>query len=377
MIKKTNTVICILSLCLLLNGCWDYKDLNRRSILLSVGVDEVNDEVIFTGEIAKLFTSGKGQKTMADITDVYTFKSKGKFFEDARNDLENTIPLTNFSSAVRTITFSKGFAEKGIEQYLNRVFFLSQFRSSILITIFDSDIENLFSGEIINDIAVGYAIEDTIKKLNEDGNTLYKTVQQIQSDIHFKSIGYLLPYISRKGGTIEYLGLAAMKDSKLIGIIKGSESNGFLYILAKKPIVDMVVQIPSDKYNYYSMTNTLKKRKIRTYYKDGKVNIDIDLKFNSQLQYQYKLENLNKQDKKKIEKEVSDKIKKSVKSALEKSQKEFQCDVFGFARHFKGKYPNVYKELNWEKAYSEAVFNVNVDTTLVNTRLLNVVGEKK
>lgn len=167
-----------------------------------------------------------------------------------------------------------------------------------------------------------------------------------------------------------------MKNSKLVGVIKSENSKGFLYLLAKKPAMNMVIQIPGESNNIFSLTNILKKRKIRTYYKDGKVNIDIDLKFNTQLQYEYFLEDLNKEDLASIEKEVSSKIKKDVMYALEKSQKEFKCDVFGFARHFKGKYPNIYKELTWEDAYDQAVFNVNVKTTLINTRLLDVVGKK-
>jgi len=376
MIKKLNLIVCILSMSILFNGCWDYKDINRRGILLSVGVDEIKGEIQFTGEVAKLFSPTKEQQASTRVTDVYTFKSSGRYFEGARQDFENKTPLTDFSGAVRTITFSKSFAENGIEQYLNRIYFLSQYRSSILITVFDGNTENLFNTEIVNDISVGYAIEDTIKKLNESGAAIYKTVQQIQSDIQFKSIGYLVPYITREDGTIKYLGLAAMKNSKLVGVIKSENSKGFLYLLAKKPAMNMVIQIPGESNNIFSLTNILKKRKIRTYYKDGKVNIDIDLKFNTQLQYEYFLEDLNKEDLASIEKEVSSKIKKDVMYALEKSQKEFKCDVFGFARHFKGKYPNIYKELTWEDAYDQAVFNVNVKTTLINTRLLDVVGKK-
>lgn len=167
-----------------------------------------------------------------------------------------------------------------------------------------------------------------------------------------------------------------MKNSKLVGVIKSENSKGFLYILAKKPTMNMVIQIPSESNNIFSLTNILKKRRIRTYYKDGKVNIDIDLKFNTQLQSEYFLENLNKEDLAKIEKEVSNKIKKDVMYALEKSQKEFNCDVFGFARYFKGKYPNIYRGLTWEDTYDQVVFNVNVKTTLINTRLLDVVGKK-
>jgi spore germination protein KC len=48
MIKKFKDIMFILFLALLLSGCWDYKDVDKRSILLSNGVDEINGKIQYT-----------------------------------------------------------------------------------------------------------------------------------------------------------------------------------------------------------------------------------------------------------------------------------------------------------------------------------------
>jgi spore germination protein KC len=377
MISRYKKVTCVVILSLFLTGCWDYRDVNKRSILLSTGIDNVNDNVEFSGEGAKLAASSSKNSTTSQITDVYYFSAVGKYFEKARDDFDVQIPAPDFPGALRANVFSKKYAEKdGIESYINRVYFISQFRNSVLVVISKEPTSQLFKGKIENDICIGYAIEDTIRYLSEGGAALYKTIQEIKSDIDFKAVGYLLPYVTREKDTVKYLGLAVMKDSKLVGIIKSGDSTGVLFLLSKNPINENVIPNPIDKKKLLSIKTTLSKRSIKTSYEDKKVNIYVDLKLDSQLQYEYSIQPLSKEDMKKVEEIVSDRIKEDIMSAMERSQNEFKCDVFGFARYFKAQNSQEYKKINWKEEYPKANFNVNVETTIKNTNLLDPNAEK-
>lgn len=61
--KKYREFIIMLIIPLILTGCWDYNDINKRSITLSVGVDNADNGkgVEFSGENASL-SPGKGGK---------------------------------------------------------------------------------------------------------------------------------------------------------------------------------------------------------------------------------------------------------------------------------------------------------------------------
>ena len=187
MIKIFHKTLCILLLPLLLTSCWDYRDVDKRAIDLSIGVDEVNDKLEFTGEIAKL------------PTEVYKYYSLGKNFEGSRVHYDARVTAPDFSGAVRALVFSKKYAEtEGIESYVNRLYYIPDFRSSVLVAISKEPTNDFFSGKVKNDIAIGYALENTIKTLSENGSAIYKTLQQVKADIEFKDIGYLVPYITQK-----------------------------------------------------------------------------------------------------------------------------------------------------------------------------------
>lgn len=377
MIKKYKSVLCILLFALLLTGCWDYKDINRRSITLSVGVDEINDELEFAGEIAKLAAKTSKSKEKVEITDSYEYNSIGKYFEGSRESYDARIPLEDFSGAQRVVVFSQKYAEKGIKSYINRLYNIQQFRSSALIAVSKEPTREFFKGKVENDISVGYAVENTIRYLSNNGAALYKTIQQITSDIYFGNIGYMVPYITKNEKIVEYLGLAAMKDSKLVGIINRQESTGFLFILLEKPVSTMVIAHPSNNKNLLSIRTELKKRNIKTTYEDKGVNIYIDLNLKSQLSYPYKIEPISEEDTKKIESFISEKIKKDVLSALERSKNEFKCDIFGFGRYFKAQNPKEYKKIKWQQEYLKANFHVKVNTKIINTNLIDTNAKKQ
>jgi spore germination protein KC len=373
MIKTLHKAIYILLLPLLLTSCWDYKDIDKRAIDLSIGVDEVGDKLEFTGEIAKL-PAGGGK---AQITDVYKYWSLGKYFEGSRAHYNAKINAKDFSGAIRAIVFSKKYAEtEGIESYVNRLYYVPDFRSSVLLAVCKERTNEFFNGKVNNDICIGYALEDTIKTLSDTGAAIYKTLQQVKADIEFKNIGYFVPYITKTSNTIEYLGLAAMKDSKLIGTVKQEDSTGFLFLLLKKPISAITVSHPEDKNILISTKNFLKQRKIKTTYKNNKVHIYIDLKLNTQIQYLYEFKSIRNKDITKLEETVSDKIKKEVIFALELTKNKFKYDVFGFARYFKADHSEEYQRISWKEEYPYINFHVNVKTTITNTNLVDIKAHK-
>lgn len=374
MIKQYNKLICILIISMFLSGCWDYRDVNKRSITLSLGVDNVNSDIEYTGEIAKL-APGSGGKG-AQISDVYKFSSIGSNFEKSRADLDNKNSAPDFTGAVRVIAFSKNYAEKGIESYINRAYSIARIRNSVLLVISKERTSDLFDGKVKNDISIGYAIEDTVRQLSDGGATLHTTMQQTKSNISCRDIGYLLPYVTKDNNIIEYLGFAAMKDSKLVGIIDRKDSNGFLFLLADKPLFQKAIPKPNDEKNFCSIVATMKKRNIKTSYKDKKVNIYITLKLDAQLQYEYYTQPISEEDIKKLEEKISESVKKDVIYATNLSQNQFESDVFNFAAYFKSDNPQQYRKINWQEEYPKAIFHVNVQTIIRNKNLLDPNSKK-
>jgi len=199
---------------------------------------------------------------------VYNLLSYGKTFEEARvhYDAENPYPV--FLGATRVVVFGTDYAKEGIEPYLNRIDSLYDYRKTLLSVVSRERPKELFDLKVDKDISVGFLIEDIMNHLTTKGESLYPIVGEILSDIALGKVGYLLPYVGIEQDVLHYLGFAVMKDSKLIDIIDIYDTGGLLYIMADKPQLSEVLDSEKNKENKLSFSTQMKKRKIKTDYKN-------------------------------------------------------------------------------------------------------------
>ncbi|PAB55665.1 Ger(x)C family spore germination protein, partial [Anaeromicrobium sediminis] len=325
---------------------------------------------------AKLTSSSKDEEK-AETTKVFTMLSYGKNFEDARKKYDAASPFPVFLGATRVVVLGENYAKKGIEPYLNRIDHLYDYRKTVLTVISRKPPKELFNIKVKKDISVGFLIEDIMEHVAGKGEGLYPVTGELLSDIELGKIGYLLPYIGVEKGSIKYLGLAVMKNSKLVDIIDIKNTFGIMYVLADEPRIVQVAESSEDGKNKLSFRTFVKKRKIKVDYVDGKVTINIDLDLKAQLRYQYYMEPISDAYIRKLEGIISEKAKNDVESIIKRAQNEFKCDIFGFARYFRAKQPEIYEKINWEYAFTKADVNVNVKTKIINMSLRDPNAKKK
>lgn len=359
----------ILSILLLLTGCWDYKDINERSIALSVGLDSIDGQVQFTGEIAKLTSPTGSDNERAESRDIYTMLAFGKDFEEARIHYDSIIPHPVFLGATQIVVFSENYAKQGIEPYLNRINKIYDYRKTLIPVVSKVPPRQLFGFKQEKSTSVGFLIEDIVNNLNDKKMTVYSNFGQILSTIELDGVGYLMPYIGIQNNNIGYLGLAVMKDSKLVGIVDYEDTDGLIYALADKPILTESLFSADNEENKISLRTSVKNRRVKTEYKNGKVIFNMDLLVAGEVRYQYFLSPITNQQHRHLEKMVSKKLTTDITKIFERSQKEFKCDIFQFAKNFRAEHPEIYKELNWEEAYINADLNINVKTEIINLGL--------
>lgn len=363
---KLRLFLLLLILFPLLTGCWDYRDINMTNISIATGVDIVNGEIEYTGEVVKIVSAQGKSGDKAQSTGVYNFHAYGKDYEKARQDFDSGVPYPHFLGASRAVIFSASYAKQGLTPYLQRIAHTYDYRKTILPVISREPPSELFKVKVENDISVAFLIEDILFSLTKQGKAIYPNVGTLLSDADIKTIGSLIPYVGIKGQNIKYLGMCVLKDLKLIGIIDLGDTSGVLYILAKNPALTETIPGIDNQENKFSFITTMKKRKIKTNYIDGKVIIDIELKLNATLNYQYYPESIDESKLKSLEDMLSQSIRKKIMKIIDLSQKEYACDFIGLARYFKAQNPLVYREINWEESYENAEINVNV-TTKINT----------
>lgn len=375
--KRKIIILLIMSMCIfLLAGCWDSKDINRKSITISIGVDYVDNNIELSGEIAKLEAYNK-ESGKSNGSDVYKILGRGKTIEKARENFEASNPLSTFLGATRVVVFGENYAKQGLRSYFSRIDHLYDYRKTLLAAVSREQVKEIFDVEVEKDISAGFLIEDIIEELIFNGKGLYPVVGNILSDIEFGNIGYLLPYMGIEEGSIKYLGLAVMKDSKFIGNIDMKDSYGIIYVLAKKPKVTQVINSNANEKNNISFQTFVKRRKIKTDYIDGKVVIGINLDLKAQLTYQEYIEPISNEYIEILEETISEKVKDEIKSVIKRAQNDFICDFFGFARYFRADNPEIFEKIKWEDAFTKADIKVNVKTKIINKSLSDPNAKKK
>lgn len=379
MIKKHNKyfIIFFLIIPILLTGCWDYNDISDRSLVVSVGVDLINNQIEFSNEVAKLSPKMGQNAGEARIANVYTDISYGKNFEESRIDFDARRPHKTFLGATRVVVFGPDYAKQGIEPYLNRINKMYDYRKTLLAVISREPAVQIFKVNVQNDISAGFLIEDNINYLANEGKALYTDIGQMISNIAMGDIGYIMPYVGIEQETLKYLGIAVMKDSKLIGVIKINDTDGLLYMLSKKPRLVENIKSPKNKENTISFDTTVKKRKIKTDYIDGNININIDLNVKAKLTYQYFNESISKKDIKNLENILSSKIKNNILNIIGRTQEEYKCDIWGFAKYFRADNPNIYEKIDWIQEYPKANISLNVNTFISNENFTEYENKNK
>lgn len=379
MIKKCNKylIIWILIIPVFLTGCWDYNDVSDRSLVVSVGVDLIGDKIELSNEVAKLSPKIGQSGGEAKISNVYTDLSYGENFEESRLDFDVRRPYKTFLGATRVVIFGSNYAKQGIDPYLNRINKIYDYRKTLLAVISREPVVEIFNVNVQNDISAGFLIENNINYLSKEGKALYTEIGQMLSNIAMGDVGYVVPYVGIEHGNLKYLGIAVMKESKLIGVIDIKDTDGLLYILSTKPKLVENIKSPKNKENRISFSTAVKHKSIKTDYKDGKVNINIDLDLKAKLRYQYLNETITKKDVKNLEDMLSKKIKNDIVNIAKKTQKDYKCDIWGFAKYFRADNPKVYEEIDWMKEYPKANITVNVNTVIVNQNFTKYEAKSK
>ncbi|MBZ9623406.1 Ger(x)C family spore germination protein [Clostridium sp. FP2] len=376
MIKKINLLLMIIIVTATFTGCWDAEDVNKKSFILSAGVDKVDNNVEITGESTD-FVAITGEKgTQSQQQSLFQYSGIGKDAESARSNIEQEVTRSFFLGEVRVTVFGTAFAKEGILSYLNRIDNTYDYRKTLIIVVSREPAKEILNYPAKRNLSTGFFIEDSIKILTKNSTAIYTNTRDMLFFRNNEGVGFFIPYVGIEKGSIRYLGLGVIKDFKLIDIVKFEDTNGILYLLNEKPVLTQAIYLKDDKKKYIFKV-AVKKRNIITDYRDEKVIININLDINASLQYQYKIDPISKQINKELENKISEKVKKDIVDIINKSQYDYGCDTFGFIKLFRAQNPKIYKKINWKDKYNSAEVNINVKTKIIDTNLKDTNANSK
>lgn len=372
--KMIFIVLILFNLC----SCYDYLDIDKKTIITAVGVDKIEDKYKFIAEYPQIRSVKLSENNVSNIKGKETalISGSGKNFDEARKDIDNKLPFPAFLGAVKAVILSKDIAKDDIMPYLNRINNIYDYRKTVLIVLSREPAEDILNLKPKNDASIGFMIDNLINQLSSSGYAKYVTSGEIIQNLNSEYSCGFLPYIGIEDNSVKYIGIAVFKKGKYVGYININECQAVNYIISKKPKGVITIKSMKNNKNIISIESSLSKKSIKTKYENRKIVIDINLKLKSQLLYEYYIEPIDEKFKQTLEKEISNEIKKQLLCAIKKSQEDFNADFFNFYKYFRTQNFKTFKEINYDEEYKNAIINVNVENKIIGLGLIDVNAKK-
>lgn len=392
--KRGWILLLVLMMTLLLDGCWNRRELNQIGIVVATAVDKGEDnlwEISYQLVIPQAIVSQDGGQS--NQTPVTVFSSKGKTLEDAIVNANLETPRSLFFGNNRIAIISEKVAREGVSQLADFYLRSNERRETVDVLLTRENAKKVLEVMVPPERIPGNAM-DQIVEVGESNLSLVKKTKMHEfiAAIANPSESPLLPEIkingdqeaqtsldalkkTRKRAAIKVGEIGVFKRDKLTGWFNREESIGLTWL--RNEIRNTIVLFPtggtdgSDSLSSFVVESGSSKLKPELV--NGKLHMIAEIEAGGML-----VETTDRSNLKipvtldKFEELIEQQIKKQAETAFQKAVK-LGADPFGFGDAFHKKYPRQWKkwEGNWEEAFRDIDMTVHVRANIRRTGMIN------
>lgn len=389
---KYKKVIVIILSCILLSGCWDKIEIDRRSLISIISVDigeqagkekelkNLSPDEPFTGmDLKKLKVTfgapdisqlgpdkGGTAKDMYTTTDAYSM-------QDAVDKVALKSSRDISFSHIKLLVLSKDLTTyteilKEIVDYLQREPSLNR---NMYVVISDGkaeeyikhkptmekNIENYISGLIENTTRrtsiLPVTLNEFLTLLSENGNAMLPrmTIEKDKNELGISGVSIIKDY--------KYKGDLSAIETANLEMLRGKIKGGRKTIYKNGHPIDIVIDGVERK---ISMDN-----------QQGKLTFSISLDIEGELKdYYVGGEIFSRNMLQSLQQNLNNSVKQECAQVVQITQREFGVDPIGIREYVEKYHPSLWKQIenNWSEVYSSATINVIVNS---NIRRIGVV----
>lgn len=389
---KYKKVIIIILSCILLSGCWDKVEIDRRSLISIISIDigeqagkekelkNLSPDEPFTGmDLKKLKVTfgapdisqlgpdkGGTAKDMYITTDAYSM-------QDAVNKAALKSSRDISFSHIKLLVLSKDLTTypeilKEIVDYLQREPSLNR---NMYVVISDGkaeeyikhkptmekNIENYISGLIETATRSTSILPVTLNEflvlLSENGNAMLPrmTIEKDKNELGISGVSIIKDY--------KYKGDLSAIETANLEMLRGKLKGGRKTIYKNGHPIDIIIDTAGRK---ISMDN-----------QQGKLTFNISLDIEGELKDYYVGGEVFSRDMlQSVQQNLNNSVKQECAQVIQITQREFGVDPIGIREYVEKYHPSLWKQIknNWSEVYSSATINVIVNS---NIRRIGVV----
>ena len=389
---KLKRILPLLLVCILLSGCWDKIEIDRKSIISIIGID-IGEDIGKQKEIAKFkpdepYTAMEMKKIhltfgAPDISklgpgkggtaeDTYLI-SDGYSMQDAIGKASLESSRTTTFSHTKLLVLSSDLMDnpdiaKEVIDYLQREPALNRMMYVILAEgkaeqyikykpEMEKNIESYISGLIENsnrnESIIPITLNEFLILLSENGNALLPRM-----------------VIEKDKNKLKISGVAMIKNYKLKGYLTPSETANLEMLRGTLKGGKKVTFLDGHPLDFVIDGVD---RKITVDNTNEKLIFNVDVRLEGEIKDYYTGGDIFSKDKLKyIQQNFEKSIKEECQQVVRVIQQEFEVDPIGIREYVEKYHPYIWKQKKdkWDEVYKNAVINVNVHT---NIRRIGVV----
>lgn len=372
----------LLSILVLLTGCWSNKPIEELNIIVGSSIDKDQNQqikstlqyVVPEAMAKKAGGSTSQQKPYINVSSVANSLEPAGWKTTLKR--EGII----FGPHQKTIIISEEIArETPLRQITDLYYRDIDIRGSTHIFISKGRADQTLETKEQNVIPALRIAEIASESLTTEvltNSTLMKIWGKINS-----GTGFLLQMLDPSSGEMSFNGAAVIgNSSKMIGLLNKEEVQGINWLAGKgKGGYVKAYLKEQDKPTYYQIGTM--KSKIKPHVKGKDISFDVLIESEGRISEYWNphlKEAFNNKNVKRIEKAAEKEVQRLIENVMKKTQKELKVDVVGFGNELRIKEPKLYNKIknHWDEEFSKATIHYKVDLTIKDYGMLGSKNNK-
>lgn len=354
----------------LLNGCFNYKDIDKVLFVTSVIVDiDSNKSPVIYVEAFKPTRGGKGESGKGERI---TYKGSGKtIFEVIRNlNLSSSYKL-NYTQA-RGIIFTEKAARESLSDFID---FFDRDQEVVVradFVVYKGDPEKLISAKLKEQDFIGLFIHDLIYNIPVSSRGIILSLNDFLNASHTKNSTSVVTMIALKpdgkSDKIEVSNGAIIKNFKMVDALDIKQAEGYNFLVNNIHGGTLEVGNPSADGKFVTLEILKSKTDTKLSYDGKSLKLKKIIHTKTSIAEAQQRFIFNDENIKKLEKSAELNIKMACNSIFEE-YKGKNLDIFNVTDDFARKYPKEASENIFSKTQLEVEVHVDVEGSSDKTNL--------
>lgn len=318
-------ILIIVSLMLLLCGCYDYRELNDMSIVTGIGIDYKDNKYIVSLEVTKSVKDGSSNEI-----ETVVYSGKNRILADAFLQAKNSSDKYVYMEHVNVLLVSKELGKKGVGDVVDYIVRETSINSNYYMVIVDDPKSTL----------------ETKQENDSTSNIITNTINYYLDDTKFDDLDIMSSYMINNKEDIA-LPIISMNDQKVI-FNSVAYFNGDKYVGEIDSKLYTMLRLNSNNVNFSKNGNTVSLYKTSVDYEVGKDKITVKVSGEGLVkQIDPKIDLENEDSYEYLSRTIGKSMKEDINNFLEETLSK-DSDLLGLQDKYYKKYKKEMKEIKYD-----------------------------